>query len=96
MNCTLTHERVFEVAPFSAWEREALLRWREEGPAYVWNVISAHAWRQILLWYKNEANRIGEEETFWNVVFRILDEPTADDVELIRTILEMFDRHYSA
>jgi hypothetical protein len=89
-NYTLTQDRVFEAAPFSEWERVALKRWRkeEEGkPSFVWSWIVRHSFRQLLDRYWREVSEIGEERAFWGLVYRLLDDPTEDDVELIRALI---------
>ena len=46
------------------------------------------SWTYLVTWYQFEAKEIGEERAFWGVVYRLVDDPTDQDVGLVREWLE--------
>ena len=80
---TLTRERVLAAAPIDRWQREQLQGLLVTYPSSSDNVYW-HAWEQLIKWYGCESREIGERRAFWGLVYRLLDEPTADDIECIK------------
>jgi hypothetical protein len=86
---TLTRERVFEAAPFSASTRRHLEYVLERWPyPCTSDKVFWRSWRQLYQWYRCERQEIGEESAFWGVVYRLLDEPDLQDIECIQGWLE--------
>src|SRR5829696_868551 len=82
---TLTRERVFEAAPIDK-ERRAHLRQLlvEYSDSWTADKVFWEAWEQLIKWYRFECRDIGEERAFWGLVYRLLDDPTADDIACIQ------------
>ena len=89
MRLTLTPERIFEAAPIPSERRRDLVWLRDN----LHNSCTEHkrtyeSFLYLWKWYMFEAHEIGEERAFWGVVYRLLDDPTEDDVKVIRDWLD--------
>jgi hypothetical protein len=81
---TLTPERIFEAAPIHPYRREQLQWLQDEHPSeHVSVTVLMDSWWYLIKWYRLEAREIGEERAFWGLVYRLLDEPTDDDVQCV-------------
>ena len=88
MGLTLTPERIFEAAPIPSYRRREL-EWLQDNVSSCTEYKRTYeSWEYLLTWYKFEAKEIGEGRAFWGVVYRLLDDPTEDDVKVIREWLE--------
>jgi hypothetical protein len=85
---TLTPRRVFEAAPFSE-ERRMELEENLEGDAFIteYGLVIHWSWLELYKWYKWESEEIGARRAFWGVVYRLLDNPTPQDIEFIKNRL---------
>jgi hypothetical protein len=86
---TLTPERIFEAAPIPSYRRRELEWLRDNCPNSDTEYRRTYeSWEYLLTWYTFEAKAIGKMRAFRGVVYRLLDDPTERDVEVIRDWLE--------
>jgi len=82
---TLTPERVFEAAPFSEDRRRELEESLVDDPFEAeYSVVIRWSWVQLYKWYKRECEEIGAKRAFWGVVYRLVDNPTPEDIAYIQ------------
>ena len=86
---TLTVERVIEVAPMSGTRKEQLIQELSVQP-YRYIPITRIAFWFLGRWYESETIEIGEERAFWGLVYRLLDNPTKDDINWTRIWLYQY------
>jgi hypothetical protein len=93
MAITLTDERLIEVAPRTEWWKELK---RKELAAlaglYSAQFVMDPVWNVLILWYWHEAKEIGEYRAFWGLVYRIVDDPTDEDLTIIATKIDEYER----
>jgi hypothetical protein len=85
MELMLTPDRIFEAAPLPQWRRQELLRLWDTAPNTDTSIIRTYeAFWYLWKWYMFEQQEIGEARAFWGVVYRLCDDPTKKDVQIIR------------
>jgi hypothetical protein len=94
MEITLTPERIFAAAPIPSERRRELLWLSDNAPnSDTESKRTYEAFEYLWKWYMFELQAIGEARAFWGAVYRLLDDPTDRDVEVIR---EWMDHDYRA
>ena len=95
MAITLTTERLLEASPIPHDRRIQLERiyGYSSDPDFVCRVV-VESWEYLFKWYSFEVREIGEERAFWGVVYRLFDDPTKDDVRVVREWMEHDFRTY--
>ena len=87
LNTTLTRRRILEVSPwFNLHRRNSPQELRAFWNKYPENNegLFRDAWQSLVDWYLGEAKEVGERRAFWKLVYKLLDQPTNDDLAWIQ------------
>jgi hypothetical protein len=91
-NVTLTKERTIEASPIPDWLKDRLLEILAGNPDMCQRTeVMVQACYPLWKWYKAETQEIGEEGAFWGLVYRLLPNPTKDDIKLLRRMVTDVD-----
>ena len=93
---TFTRERLIDVSPVHEFRKEQMREILELGiEDRICGLVVIRCFEALIKWYRRECKVIGEQRAFWGLVYRITDNPTAEDIVTITDWVNFEWRFYN-